>query len=129
MAQDYHSKSHFATLATITKRHCPLAWHHLWYKFPNRNPIASLHEKRPDRMAKQNFEEALARLEEITRQLEDGELSLEASLRIFDEGIKLADFCAKKLDEAQKKVDLLLKKNGELVPTPFLQPDGPAEAR
>ena len=70
-------------------------------------------------MAKQNFEEALARLEEITRTLEDGDLSLEASLKVFDEGIRLAEFCSKKLDEAQKKVDILLKKNGELVARPF----------
>jgi exodeoxyribonuclease VII small subunit len=70
-------------------------------------------------MAKQKFEESLARLEQITRELEEGNLSLEDSLKIFDEGVKLAEFCNRKLDEAQKRVDLLLKKGGDLEPVPF----------
>jgi exodeoxyribonuclease VII small subunit len=70
-------------------------------------------------MAKQKFEEALARLEQITRELEEGDLPLEESLKIFDEGIKLAELCNRKLDEAQKKVDLLLRKDGGLTAVPF----------
>ncbi|ADH85729.1 exodeoxyribonuclease VII small subunit [Desulfurivibrio alkaliphilus] len=74
-------------------------------------------------MAKQNFEDAMARLEKITRELEDGELSLEQSLKRFDEGIRLAAFCRKTLDEAEKKVELLLDKNGDLVGKPFSEAD------
>ena len=48
-------------------------------------------------MAKKTFEAALARLEQITEELEDGELSLENSLKKFDEGIKLAGFCNEQL--------------------------------
>ncbi|MCK5404449.1 MAG: exodeoxyribonuclease VII small subunit [Desulfobulbaceae bacterium] len=70
-------------------------------------------------MAKKTFEDALQRLEEITRELEEGEVSLESSLKNFDEGIKLAEFCGSKLDEAQKKVDILLKKNDKLKAVPF----------
>jgi exodeoxyribonuclease VII small subunit len=70
-------------------------------------------------MGKRNFEESLARLEQITEDLESGELSLEESLKKFDEGVKLADFCQQKLQEAQQKVDLLLKKNGRLQEVPF----------
>ena len=70
-------------------------------------------------MGKRNFEESLARLEQITEDLESGELSLEDSLKKFDEGVKLADFCQQKLQEAQQKVDLLLKKNGRLQEVPF----------
>lgn len=70
-------------------------------------------------MAKKNFEECLEKLEQITRELEEGDLSLETSLKKFDEGIKLADFCNKKLDEAQQKINILLKKNGKLTPQPF----------
>jgi exodeoxyribonuclease VII small subunit len=70
-------------------------------------------------MGKRNFEESLARLEQITEELESGELSLEDSLKKFDEGVKLADFCQQKLQEAQQKVDLLLKKNGRIQETPF----------
>ena len=70
-------------------------------------------------MPKKSFENALAALEQITRELEEGELSLEESLKKFEEGVKLSTFCNKKLDEAQKKVDLLLKKDGAITAVPF----------
>jgi len=72
-------------------------------------------------VAKKNFEEALARLEEITKELESGEPSLEESLKKFDEGVKLADFCNSKLEEAQQKISLLLNRNGLITPVPFPQ--------
>ena len=70
-------------------------------------------------MAKKTFETALSRLEQITRDLEDGDLSLENSLKKFDEGIKLADFCNQKLTEAKAKVEILLNKDGEMKAVPF----------
>ena len=70
-------------------------------------------------MAKKTFESALSRLEQITEELENGELSLDASLKKFDEGIQLADFCNTKLTEARTKVDILLEKNGDLDAQPF----------
>ena len=70
-------------------------------------------------MAKKTFETALARLEEIARELEEGDLTLENSLKKFDEGIKLADFCNTKLTEAKAKVEILLNKDGELKTKPF----------
>lgn len=53
----------------------------------------------------------MASLENITAELESGDLGLEESLKRFDEGVKLAEFCNRKLDEAQQKVNILLKKN------------------
>ena len=70
-------------------------------------------------MKKKSFEEALAKLEQITKELEEGDLSLEESLKYFDEGVKLAEQCNSKLNEAQKKVEILLKKNDGLKPVPF----------
>jgi len=70
-------------------------------------------------MAKKNFEDSLAKLEEITNDLENGELSLEGSLKKFDEAMKLADYCNQKLHDAQKKVTLLLNRDGELTKQPF----------
>jgi exodeoxyribonuclease VII small subunit len=75
-------------------------------------------------MAKKTFEEALSRLEEITRELEESDLSLEKSLKKFDEGIKLAEFCNAQLTEAKAKVELLLEKNGKLEAKPFEGMDG-----
>lgn len=70
-------------------------------------------------MAKQSFEEALEKLEQITKDLEEGDLSLEDSIKYFDEGVRLARQCSTKLDDAQKKIDILLKKNDRLEPSAF----------
>ena len=75
-------------------------------------------------MAKKNFENALARLEQITEELESGELSLEKSLEKFNEGMALVHFCSGKLDEAKSQVELLLKKDGGLASVPFTEDDG-----
>ncbi len=68
---------------------------------------------------KQTFESALEELEQITRRLEEGDLSLEDSLKSFGDGVKLAEFCNKKLEEAEKKVSLLLQKDGTVKAVPF----------
>lgn len=70
-------------------------------------------------MAKKTFESALARLEKITEELENGELSLEAGLKKFDEGVQLAGFCTEQLNQAKAKVELLLEKDGKLDAVPF----------
>jgi len=74
-------------------------------------------------MAKQTFENALARLEQLTAELEDGDLSLDKSLKKFDEGIKLVAFCNTSLTEARAKVELLLTKDGQLETVPFNEID------
>ena len=53
---------------------------------------------------KKTYEEAIARLEEITGQLEKGGIPLEQSLKLFEEGTKLSAYCYKILNEAQQKV-------------------------
>lgn len=55
-------------------------------------------------MARKTFETALSRLEQITEELESGDLSLEDSLKKFDEGVKLAEYCNARLSEARTKV-------------------------
>ena len=70
-------------------------------------------------MKKKSFEDALAKLEQITKELEEGDLALEDSLKYFDEGVKLAEFCNSKLNDAQKKVEILLKKDDSLEAAPF----------
>ena len=70
-------------------------------------------------MKKKSFEEALAKLEQITKELEEGNIPLEESLKYFDEGVKLAEYCNSKLNDAQKKVEILLKKNDGFEAAPF----------
>lgn len=55
------------------------------------------------------IEPALARLEEIVRQLENEQISLEESLELFEEGVKLADSIQKRLSEAQLRVKKVLE--------------------
>ncbi|MEW5801543.1 MAG: exodeoxyribonuclease VII small subunit [bacterium] len=72
-------------------------------------------------MAKFKFEEALERLEQIVRQLEEGSLGLDESLKIFDEGIKLTQACTKKLEESERKIQILLRnEQGEQSLQPFV---------
>ena len=71
-------------------------------------------------MAEKKFEAALARLEEIVKELERGDLPLEQSLKLFEEGIKLSRICHKRLDEAERRVEILLKdKTGAITSQPF----------
>ena len=70
-------------------------------------------------MKKKSFEDELAKLEKITQELEEGDLSLEESLKHFDEGVKLAEYCNSKLSDAQRKVEILLKKGDSLEPVAF----------
>ncbi len=51
-----------------------------------------------------SFEEAIARLDELARGLEDGKAPLDESLKMFEEGVKLIGICKKQLDEAEQKV-------------------------
>lgn len=69
---------------------------------------------------KENFEEALRKLEAIVAKMEEGDLPLEESLKAFEEGVKLAKLCTKKLDEAERKVEKLIRDQaGKLQTTPF----------
>ncbi len=56
------------------------------------------------------FEEALARLEAIVAQLENGGLSLEESMAQFEEGMRLNKLCQAKLREAEQKIERLVRK-------------------
>ena len=47
-----------------------------------------------------NFEQAMTRLEEIVRALENGSATLDESLKLYEEGIGLVRTCSAKLDEA-----------------------------
>lgn len=66
------------------------------------------------------FEEALARLETIVRELEEADLPLERSLTVFEEGVRLSRLLHERLNEAERKVEILMKnEDGEKVPVPF----------
>ena len=69
------------------------------------------------------FEEAFARLEQIVRRLESGEVKLEESLLLFEEGVKLARICSSRLDAAEGKIQRLLENtDGTVEEIPFELP-------
>jgi len=55
-------------------------------------------------MKTMTFEESLLKLNQITQQLESGELTLENSIKLYQDGIDLSVFCKKELENAQLKV-------------------------
>lgn len=56
-----------------------------------------------------NFEDKLARLEEITNALENNDVGLEDSIQLFEEGVKLSKECLLVLEKAELKVTVLKK--------------------
>ena len=69
---------------------------------------------------KMTFEQAMARLEEIVKLLEQGEAPLEDALSLFEEGTKLLQKGAAQLDRAEQKVTKLLAgPDGAPVEEPF----------
>ena len=59
----------------------------------------------PNDIVTMSFETALAELEDIVRQLEQGEGALEQSIEAYARGAALKKHCEAKLKEAQLKVD------------------------
>ena len=71
-------------------------------------------------MAKQTFEKAMKKLEQIVQELESGDLPLEKAINIFEEGVKLSKFCSNKLDETEKRVTILMQDaEGNVLEKPF----------
>lgn len=56
----------------------------------------------------QTFEQNMARLEQIVRAMERGDVALEESLKLFQEGTELVRSCGKLLDEAQLQVKKIM---------------------
>jgi exodeoxyribonuclease VII small subunit len=58
----------------------------------------------PDR---QTLEEALDRLEEITRSLEGGDIELDRSLALYEEGVRLVRLAEESIREAELRIGRL----------------------
>lgn len=60
------------------------------------------------RISEMSYEAAVARLEEVVRALETGEITLDESLEMFQEGIGLVRYCHRQLDAIEAKVQTLI---------------------
>lgn len=66
------------------------------------------------------FEEALAKLEELVREMESEQMPLESLIQNYEEGTQLFQLCEKRLDEAEGRIEIIRKKrNGETVVEAF----------
>ena len=54
-----------------------------------------------------DFESAIAELEKIVKQLEDGDLSLDTSLGLFERGVALSRYCHDQLGSAERRIEQL----------------------
>jgi exodeoxyribonuclease VII small subunit len=69
----------------------------------------------------QTFEQCLAELERIVRDLEGGELGLEDSLARYETGVRLLKQCYARLQQAEQRILLLtgIDSDGKPVTRPF----------
>jgi len=59
----------------------------------------------PEPQSDLSFEAALKRLEEIVRQLEQGEAPLDQSIELYQEGDRLKRLCEARLKAAQARIE------------------------
>ncbi len=75
------------------------------------------------------FEQAFARLEQVVRALEGGDVALDESLRLFEEGVRLARLCSAKLDKAEGQMRKLVETaEGAVQEEPFEELPGAASS-
>lgn len=60
-------------------------------------------------MSELTYEQAIRKLEEVVRRLENEEVPLEEALASFKEGVRLSRYCREKLAEIEFQVEYLLK--------------------
>ncbi|CAF0698921.1 exodeoxyribonuclease VII small subunit [Candidatus Methylacidithermus pantelleriae] len=59
--------------------------------------------------APQTFEEAMARIEVLVREMETGSVALEELIQKYEEGMRLLKFCRDKLAQAEQKIEILTR--------------------
>ena len=71
-----------------------------------------------------NFEDALAQLENIVRELESGRIKLDDAVNAYEKAVKLKQLCENKLQAAKLKIEKIeLKSDGSIETTPFEVPE------
>lgn len=79
--------------------------------------------KAPPDNPPEDFETALAALEETVSLLEAGDLPLEEALKRFETGTRLLRHCESALKRAEQRIDILLKEGKDAEPESFKQQD------
>jgi exodeoxyribonuclease VII small subunit len=84
-------------------------------------------QRKPRKKSSPTFEQALARLEEIAQQLEDGNLPLEKAISLAEEGLELSELCEKHLTKAEGKIQQLVARMGGTELEPLDEDAGEAD--
>ncbi|MDF2591835.1 MAG: Exodeoxyribonuclease small subunit [Clostridia bacterium] len=64
---------------------------------------------------KMSFEQTLARLEDIVKKMESGNITLDESIEIYQEGLALSKQCSTMLEEAEGKVMAIVNKEQGII--------------
>ncbi len=73
----------------------------------------------PSDIAKLSFEDALAELEKLVKQLEDGKAKLDDAIGAYERGALLKRHCEAKLREAQARIEQIATTEAGVSLTPF----------
>lgn len=76
-----------------------------------------------------SFEAALARLEQIVRALESGEISLDRSITLYEEGVRLVGICSSTLSNAERRIKILVDSGEGLHEEDFVKKPQVSEPR
>ncbi|MGM8365093.1 exodeoxyribonuclease VII small subunit [Virgibacillus sp. W0181] len=60
-----------------------------------------------------SFEDAMNKLEEIVKQLEEGDVPLEKSISLYQQGMELSKLCNEKLSNVQSKMTEIMNEHGD----------------
>ncbi len=73
---------------------------------------------------KMSYEQALARLEQIIRAMENDKIALKESLELYEEGVAIVRRLSAELDDAERKIKILQQNaQGEIVAVDFVTDD------
>lgn len=71
-----------------------------------------------------SFEEALARLENIVRELESGRIKLDDAVSAYEKAVALKQLCENKLNDARLKIEKIeITPDGQTTTVPFETPE------
>ena len=72
----------------------------------------------PDDIKKMKFEDALAELEKIVKELEEGKVELDGAIEKYERGAALKRHCEAKLAEAQARIEKITRTAGVIAAEP-----------
>lgn len=91
--------------------------------------MARKNDNEPVPGAGPTFEQALARLETLVGEMENGRMGLDDLLTRFEEGQALVRTCTRRLNEVERKIEMLVKQADQTVKVePFEPAPGATEA-